>query len=112
MPRAFRFAGKMPFVKVASLAQLPAGTVMEVTVSGNPYAVCNAGGNVTALDGLCPHQQGPLGQGEISGHNVVCPWHAWEWDCATGANDFDPNKKVAMFAVRVEGGDILIDVPA
>src|SRR5213593_3764882 len=112
MPRGIGFAGKMPFVKIASLAQLSAGNVMEVTVNGTPYAVCNVGGNVTALNGICPHRQGPLGQGEINGNNVVCPWHAWEWDCATGANDFDPNKKVATFAVRVEDGDILIDVPA
>ena len=48
------------------------------------------------VDGLCPHRQGPLGQGEISGRNVVCPWHAWEWDCSTGANDFDPNKKYPL----------------
>ena len=85
---------------------------MEVNVGGNPYALCNVSGRVTALNGICPHRGGPLGQGEISGPNLVCPWHAWEWECGSGANDLAPNRKVATYGVRVDGADILIDVPA
>ncbi|MGA2132863.1 MAG: Rieske (2Fe-2S) protein [Bryobacteraceae bacterium] len=101
----------MPLVKVASLSTLPADSVAEVTVGGDPYALCNVGGRVTALSGTCLHRGGPLGQGAIHGNNVVCPWHAWEWDCRTGANDFNPAQKVATYAVEVEGDDILLDVP-
>jgi len=80
----------MPLLKVAQLSQLPADSVTEVTAGDALYAVCNVAGRVTALGGTCPHRGGPLGQGAIHGNFVVCPWHAWEWDCATGANDFDP----------------------
>jgi nitrite reductase (NADH) small subunit len=101
----------MPLVKVAQLSQLPAGSVTEVTAADAVYAICNIAGRVTALDGTCPHRGGPLGQGAIHGNFVVCPWHAWEWDCATGANDFDPTKQVQTFAVRVAGDDVLIELP-
>jgi nitrite reductase/ring-hydroxylating ferredoxin subunit len=101
----------MPLAKVARLSQLPAGSVMEVAVGEDVYAICNAGGRVTALGGVCPHRGGPLGQGAIHGNHVVCPWHAWEWDCQTGANDFDPAKRVPTFEVRIEGDDILLEVP-
>ena len=101
----------MPLVKVASLSQLPADSVIEVTVGEYTYAICNAAGRVTALSGVCLHRGGPLGQGAIHGNHVVCPWHAWEWDCRTGANDFDPAKKVASFEVRIEGDDILLQLP-
>ena len=53
----------------------------------------------------------PLGEGALHGSNVVCPWHAWEWDCRTGAYDYDPSKKVATYPVRIEGEDILIEIP-
>jgi len=102
----------MSFVKVAPAAGLEPDSVMEVLVGDTPYAICNVGGKITALNGICPHNGGPLGQGAINGPNVVCPWHAWEWNCATGENDMDPSKKVATCEVKVEGGDIFLNLPA
>lgn len=101
----------MPFVKVARLSQLPANSLTEVVVGGDPYALCNIDGRVTAISGTCLHRGGPLGQGALHGNNVVCPWHAWEWNCQTGANDFNPSQKVATYAVQLEGDDILLEVP-
>jgi nitrite reductase (NADH) small subunit len=101
----------MPLVKVAAFSRLPADSVTEVIVGSDTYALCYVGGRVTALSGTCLHRGGPLGQGALHGNCVVCPWHAWEWDCQTGANHFDPNRKVATFAVQTEGDDILLDVP-
>ena len=102
----------MPFVKVGPASQVGAESVMEVMVGQTPYAICNVGGKITALSGVCPHRGGPLGQGAINGPFVVCPWHAWEWNCATGENDLDPSKKVATCGVKIEGDDILLDIPA
>ena len=45
----------MAFVKVGSLSVLPPGSVMEVHVGDGTYAICNAGGEIHALDGICPH---------------------------------------------------------
>ena len=101
----------MSFVKVGALATLPPGSVMQVEVGGNPYAICNVAGELHALDGICPHSGGPLGQGALHGNTLVCPWHAWEYDCRTGVNDFDEDVKVATFPVKVQGEDILLDVP-
>ena len=101
----------MPFVKVAALSALPPGSVTEVLVNGHPYAVCNTDGAVRALDGVCIHRGGPLGQGQIQDGRIVCPFHLWEFDCATGEYDFDPTKRVKTYAVKVEGDDILIEAP-
>ncbi|MBV8842924.1 MAG: Rieske (2Fe-2S) protein [Bryobacterales bacterium] len=101
----------MAFVKVGSVSQLTPGSVLEAEIAGNSYAICNVDGELHALDGVCPHAGGPLGQGALHGATLVCPWHAWEYDCRTGANDFDPDVKVECFPVKVEGGEILIDVP-
>lgn len=101
----------MPFVKAGSLAALPPGKVMEAFVGDERYAICNAGGELHALTGACPHRGGPLGQGALHDHQLVCPWHAWSYDCRSGENDFDPTVRLAKFAVRAEGDDILIEVP-
>lgn len=103
--------GYMPLIKVARLSALPAESVTEVMVDGQPYAICNVGGSVRALSGVCLHRGGPLGQGQIHEGCVVCPYHLWEFDCATGEYDYDPAKRVPTFPVRVEGDDILVELP-
>ena len=101
----------MPFIKLATLSQLPPDSVTEVLVGYQPYAICNVGGEIRALSGICIHRGGPLGQGQIHGGRVVCPYHMWEFDCATGEYDLDPSKRVPTFEVRVEGDDVLVRVP-
>ena len=101
----------MPFVKAASLASLPAGSLTEAEFDGEPYVICNAGGDLHAFEGRCPHAGGPLGHGALHGNSIVCPWHAWEFDCRTGACDFNPRIQLKAVAVKVEHGDIFIDVP-
>ncbi|MGO9893384.1 MAG: Rieske (2Fe-2S) protein [Bryobacteraceae bacterium] len=51
----------MPFVKVARLVDLPPDSVAEVFARDQPYAICNLGGEVRALNGICPHHGGPRG---------------------------------------------------
>ncbi|MBZ5609903.1 MAG: Rieske (2Fe-2S) protein [Acidobacteriia bacterium] len=99
----------MAFVKIGSLSKLPPGSVMEVVMGDDSYAVCNSGGEVHALGGICPHAGGPIGQGTLQDHLVVCPWHEWAYDCRTGENDYDPAVKLDRFRVKVEGDDILLD---
>jgi len=100
----------MPFVKIATLAQLPPESVTEVLLGDRPYAICNVGGAVHALSGVCIHRGGPLGQGQIHEGRVVCPYHLWEFDCATGEFDFDPSRRVPTFPVKVENGDVYLQV--
>ncbi len=101
----------MALVKVATVSDLPPGSVMEAHVGENTYAVCNVEGELHALEGICPHAGGPLGEGALHGNTLVCPWHAWEYDCRTGVNDFDPDVSVHTFPVKIQGADILIDIP-
>jgi nitrite reductase/ring-hydroxylating ferredoxin subunit len=100
----------MPFQKAGDLRELPPGSLTEVEVGGKIVALCHADGAVHAIDGICPHRQGPLGQGALHGTMVVCPWHAWEFDCTTGVHDYNPAIKLDTYPVKVDGDDILIDI--
>lgn len=101
----------MALVRIGSLAALPDGQVMEAEVGENTYAICRLGGKLYAYQGVCPHAEGPLGQGTIENGRLVCPLHGWEYDCLTGVNDFDDTVKLASFPVRAEGDDILLEIP-
>jgi nitrite reductase/ring-hydroxylating ferredoxin subunit len=101
----------MAYVKVGSLATFPPGSLAQVQIGEGSYAICNSAGEVHALDGICPHAAGPLGQGALHGTTIVCPWHAWEFDCRSGACDLDADLRQTKFPVKIEGDDILVDVP-
>lgn len=102
----------MAFVKVGKISALPPGSVMEVVLGDDSYAVCNLSGELHALWGICPHAGGPIGQGALQDNIVTCPWHEWAYDCRTGENDFDPAVKLDRYPVKVEGDDILLDPEA
>ena len=52
----------------------------------------------------------PLGQGVIEGDKVVCPWHGWQWDPKTGQAAHNPGAKVTVYPLKVEGGDVMIEI--
>ncbi len=101
----------MQSIPVGKLSALPPDSVMEVMIGEQPYAICNIGGAVTALNGSCVHRGGPLGQGRIYQGRVICPYHLWEFDCRTGECSFDPAQRVETFGVTIQGDDLLLQVP-
>jgi len=101
----------MPFVKAGNLSALPPGELMHAEIEGRQYAICNVAGELHVLDGICPHLGGPLGHGALHDDILVCPWHAWEYDCRSGENTWDPGTKLQKFPVRIDGDAILIEVP-
>jgi len=101
----------MPSIDAGLVADLAPGQVREVFAGARPYAVCNFEGTICALDGVCIHEGGPLGEGQLEGSHLVCPYHLWEFDCRTGEYDRDPALRVATYPVRVEDGRIWIEVP-
>src|SRR5437899_2980849 len=72
------------FVKLATLDELPAGAAQEVEFEGRVYAIYNVEGVISVIDGICPHQGGPLADGTVEGTTVTCPWHGWQFDIRTG----------------------------
>ena len=98
-------------VRVASTEEVPAGEGRVVEAGGKTLALFNVDGTFYAVDNTCAHRGGPLGEGELDGAIVTCPWHAWRWDVTTGANANNPAVKVACFPVAVEGGDVFVEVP-
>jgi nitrite reductase (NADH) small subunit len=95
------------FSKAIAASDVAPGTAKLVTVDGKDIALFNVDGTFYALDNECPHRGGPLGEGDLEGCIVTCPWHAWQYDVRTGESITD-DLKVARYDVKVEGGDVLV----
>ncbi len=94
--------------RVASVADLPPGSSRECLAGDRIVAIFNVEGTVFALDGVCPHQGGPLGKGELTGGIVTCPWHGWQFDVRSGQHQLSPSICQPRLPARIEGDDILV----
>ena len=99
------------FTKLAKKSELPPpGEAREFTVGEKVVCIANVSGTISAMDNVCLHRGGPLGQGVIEGDKVVCPWHGWQWDPKTGQAAHNAASKVAVYPIKVEGDDVLIEI--
>lgn len=102
----------MAFVRAAKVGAVAPGSIAEFEVSGKTVAVANVNGKLFAINSVCVHEGGPLGEGALSGNVVICPWHAWEYDVTTGKIVGSPDgaEGVACYPVEVRGEDIYVDI--
>ena len=99
------------FVKVARSDEVPVGTARMVEVNGKEIALFNVGGSFHAIDNTFTHVGGPLGEGELSGAEVTCPWHGGVFDVTTGeVLGPPPGRDVNRYNVRVDGPDVEVEV--
>ena len=102
----------MPRVAAGRLDTLPVGRPMLAVLAGRRIALVRTAQAVYALDDSCPHAGGPLSEGTVRGGVLACPYHGWEWDLATGACRAPARDAcVAVYATRVEGGEVWVDLP-
>ncbi len=98
------------WIDVADVEDCPPGARLECVADDRIVALFNVDGEVFALDGVCPHQGGPLGKGQLDGAVVTCPWHGWQFDVRDGQHQFNPTIRQPALPVRVVDGKIQINM--
>jgi nitrite reductase/ring-hydroxylating ferredoxin subunit len=100
----------MAFARAARTQDVPAGKIYEFQVGGQAVAIANVAGKFFAINSVCAHEGGPLGEGELDGTTVTCPWHLWQYDVTTGKVAQNPAIGVDSYPVEVRGEDVFVDV--
>ena len=100
----------MARTKIAETKDVPPGTATSVDAGGKTLALFNVDGTLYAVDNTCAHRGGPLGEGDLDGAVVTCPWHGWRYDVRTGVHDGSPPVRVACYPVTVENGAAYVDL--
>lgn len=98
-------------VAVAKTSEIAPGGMKVVSAGRLKIAVCNVDGTFYAIEDVCTHDDGPLGEGTLRGKEVECPRHGARFDVRTGAVVRMPAiVPVRTFPVKVEGGQVLIEL--
>ncbi len=101
-------SGAEGFVDVCDVRDIPEARAKDVCLSGERVAVYRYDGMISAVSGVCRHQNGPLAEGKIVAGCIVCPWHGYEYDPATGCAPPPFTERLPTFSVRVTGTRVLV----
>ena len=99
------------WLKACSVQAVEEGKSMEVVLEDRIVALYRTGDEFFALDGVCPHQGGPLGRGAVRGRMVTCPWHGWQFDVASGVCRHAPSVVQTSLPTQIKDGDVWIELP-
>jgi nitrite reductase (NADH) small subunit len=119
-------------IVIGELRDFPEGCYRVLRVEDFEFGIFREGGRLVAYENRCPHDGGPVCQGKViprveeelapdqtsrglrfsSRRNIVCPWHGWEFDIATGRHCGDPRYRLRPVNVRVHENHVYVTVPA
>lgn len=103
---------RVDFLEIAPASELPNGERLFIEVEGKSIVIFNIAGQFFAIADICTHDDGPLGDGDLEGYNIVCPRHGGEFDVRTGkAVQLPVVVDVPAYPVKVVDGIIQIGIP-
>lgn len=94
-------------VPVCRVDHLPEGQARHFKIDKTDIALAHTAEGFFAISNVCRHAFGPLADGVLDGHELVCPWHGWRYDVRTGATDH-PDADVRTYPVSVRDGLVFV----
>jgi 3-phenylpropionate/trans-cinnamate dioxygenase ferredoxin component len=98
------------FVRIAKIDEVEEGKGMVVEAGEKCLAVFKVDGAFHVIDNTCLHRGGPLGEGDVEGETVTCPWHGWEYNVKTGHCVNNPSSHVRSYPTVIENGEVKVDL--
>ena len=103
---------KIEYLDIAPTTELPNGERLFIEVEGKSLVVFNIADQYFAIGDICSHDDGPVGDGDVEGLNIVCPRHGGEFDIRTGkAVQMPAVVDIPAYPVRVVDGMIQVGIP-
>ena len=91
------------------MSELPNGERLFLQIDAYSMVLFNIAGSYYAIEDICSHDNGPLGEGDLEGFEIICPRHGARFCIRTGAALTAPAyEATAVFLVRLEDGAIQV----
>jgi len=109
---AFTNSENFIFIEIGPVSDLPPGERMFLEMADEPIVLFNIAGNIYAIGDVCTHDGGPLGDGDVDDHQVICPRHGARFDVRDGrALTMPAVVDAPSYPVQIEDGVIFLGVP-
>lgn len=100
------------FYEIANIDDIPNGGRIFLEIGPHRIVVFNIAGAIYAIGDVCTHDDGPLGEGDLDGYEVICPRHGARFDVRNGkATALPAVYATPAYPIRTVGGKIEIGIP-
>jgi 3-phenylpropionate/trans-cinnamate dioxygenase ferredoxin subunit len=100
------------FIPVASVEELKEGERLIIEIDEKPIVILNIANHYYAIADVCSHDDGPVGEGNLEGFEIICPRHGARFDVRTGKVLALPAfVDIPAYPVRLVGDQIEIGIP-
>jgi len=94
------------FVEVCRVDEVPVDGAHGVSLGGERVAVVRWENKLSAVSGVCQHQNGPLAEGKFIYGCLTCPWHGYQYKPDDGRSPEPFTEKIPTFRIRVKDGSV------
>jgi 3-phenylpropionate/trans-cinnamate dioxygenase ferredoxin subunit len=97
------------WIALTPLTGLEEGKVRVFRAGDVEIVLCNVDGEIFAVENVCSHDDGPLGEGTLDGAEIECPRHGARFDVRDGrVRRMPASAPIRTFPVRVENGQVCV----
>jgi methionine sulfoxide reductase heme-binding subunit len=100
---------KKGFVKICSVFEIEEDRAKMFCVDKERIAVFKTEGKLFAVNNVCKHQNGPLGEGKIIDGCITCPWHGYQYIPKNGQSPAPFKEKISTYDLKLEGSEIWLN---
>lgn len=100
---------KVEFVYACDINDIKENRARIVTISGERVAIYKYEGQLSAVNNVCRHQGGPIGEGKIIDGCITCPWHGYQYLPGNGQSPPPFTEKLETYFLKVEGNQVFIN---
>jgi 3-phenylpropionate/trans-cinnamate dioxygenase ferredoxin component len=105
-------SSKVEYIEIAPVSELLNGERLFVEVEGKSLVIFNIANQFFAIGDICSHDDGPVGEGDLEGFNIVCPRHGGEFDVRNGqAVQMPAVVDIPAYPVKLLDGMIQVGIP-
>ena len=97
------------FVSVCAVADIPEDCAKTVFIGNENIAIFKYNERISAVNNVCKHQMGPLGEGKIIDGCITCPWHGYQYNPADGTSPPPFKEKVSTYDTKIINGIVWVN---
>ncbi len=96
------------FAYACDLDDIADDSAKIITLNGENIAIFKYEGKLSAINNVCKHQNGPLGEGKVIDGCVTCPWHGYQYEPHNGSSPPPFTEKVSTYDLKLEGDRVMV----